>query len=60
MKYFITTLFTVLSFTVVAAMQCAVADLLISDSADTEVSTNIALKVNASRLEQMSLIVFLR
>jgi hypothetical protein len=36
MKYFITTLFTVLSFTVVAAMRSVVFDLPISDSADTE------------------------
>jgi hypothetical protein len=36
MKYFVTVILTVLSFTVVAAVQCAVADLPISDSADTE------------------------
>ena len=54
MKYFITTLFTVLSFTVVAAVRSVVFDLPISDSADTEVSTNIVLKINASRLEQLS------
>ena len=35
MKYFVTVILTVLSFTVVAAMQCAVSDLPISDSADT-------------------------
>ena len=54
MKYFITTLFTVLSFSVIAAERSEVADLPINDSADTEVSTNIALKVNASRLEQLT------
>ena len=54
MKYFVTTLFTVLSFSVFAAERSEVADLPISDSADTEVSTNIVLKINASRLEQLS------
>ena len=54
MKYFITTLFTVLSFTVFAAVRSVVFDLPMSDSADTEVSTNIVLKINASRLEQLS------
>ena len=54
MKYFVTVILTVLSFSVVAAMRIEVADLPISDSTDTEVSTNIALKVNASRLEQLT------
>jgi hypothetical protein len=36
MKYFVTVILTVLSFTVVAAMRSEVADLPISDSADTE------------------------
>ena len=54
MKYFVTVILTVLSFTVVAAMRSVVFDLPISDSADTEVSTNIVLKINASRLEQLT------
>ena len=54
MKYFVTVILTVLSFTVVAAVRSVVSDLSISDSADTEVSTNIVLKINASRLEQLS------
>ena len=53
MKYFVTVILTVLSFSVFAAERSVVVDLPISDSADTEVSTNIALKVNASRLEQL-------
>ena len=54
MKYFVTVILTVLSFSVFAAERIEVADLPISDSADTEVSTNIALKVDASRLEQLT------
>ena len=36
MKYYVTVIFTVLSFTVVAAVRSVVSDLPMSDSADAE------------------------
>ena len=57
MKYIATVLCMVCVTAVSAAMQVVVPQLPVSECADAEVSTNIALNVNAARLQTLTLSV---
>ena len=57
MKYIATVLCMVCVAAVSAAMQVVVPQLPVSECADAEVSTNIALNVNAARLQTLTLSV---
>ena len=59
MKYIATVLCMVCAASVSAAMQVVVPQLPMSECADAEVSTNIALNINAARLERLTLAVTL-
>ena len=57
MKYIATVLCMVCVAAVSAAMQVVVPQLPVSECADAEVSTNIALNINAARLERLTFAV---
>ena len=57
MKYIVTAFSFVLAAVASAAMQIVVPQLPVSECADAEVSTNIALNVNAARLQTLTLSV---
>ena len=57
MKYIVTVLCMVCAAAASAAMQVVVPQLPASECADAEVSTNIALNINAARLERLTLAV---
>ena len=59
MKYIATVLCMVCAAAASAAMQVVVPQLPASECADAEVSTNIALNINAARLERLTLAVTL-
>ena len=59
MKHFVTVLYMAVAASAIAAARVVVPQLPASECADAEVSTNIALNINAARLERLTLAVTL-